>query len=358
VGMAKKVKRKTGKSMIRKVIVIFIVFIFVASLVAIYQVYKGIYRPNVFIKDKGRQYLYIRTGSKFEDVIKSLDENNLIKNHFFFKLLAEKMNYSNNIKPGRYKLRNYMSNKELIELLRSGRQTPVKITINNIRDKEQLCEKISENIESDKKSLEDVLSNESYLSSIGFNSNNILTLFIPNTYELLWNTSALEFMKKMEYEYDLFWNEERKNKAKNINLRPVEVSILASIVELETVKRDERNTVAGVYINRLKKGMLLQADPTVIYANGDYSIKRVLSKHLLYNSPYNTYIHKGLPPGPICIPSITSIDAVLNFNKTNYLYFCASEDFSGHHNFAATIEEHKINARKYQRELNRRKIIN
>jgi len=351
-------RKKKGRSLVKKVIISLLLIFFIGTLVFGYQIYNGIYRPNVFIKNKGKTYLYIHTGAKFDDVLNSLNENNYIHNSFLFQWLADRMNYTNHVKPGRYRLKNNMSNKELIELLRSGNQEAVKITFNNIRDKEQLCEKISKNIEASKSSIRDIFEDKEYLSSIGFNTSNILTMFIPNTYDFLWNTSAEEFMKRMTKEYKIFWTEERKSKAKNIGLSQTEVSILASIVELETIRRDEKNIVAGVYINRLKRGMLLQADPTVIFATGDYTIKRVLSKHLSYNSPYNTYLYKGLPPGPICIPSISSIDAVLNYNKNNFIYFCAKEDFSGYHNFASNIAQHNINARKYQRELNKRKIMN
>jgi len=354
--MAKKTKKK--KSMLRRVIIVVSIILSLMSLLFLYEIYSVIYKPNIFFKDKEKQFFYIPTGSTFEDVEKVLDENNLIKNHFLFRFLADKMNYTHNVKPGKYKLRNRMSNKELLDLLRSGKQNPVKFTLTNLRDKKQLAEKISSNIEASKKSMEDLLNDNAFLNSYGFNKENILSIFIPNTYEMYWNTSAIDFMKRMEKEYNIFWNEERKIKADNLKLTPVEVSILASIVEMESGKSDERPIIASVYLNRLKKGMLLQADPTVIFSAGDYKIKRVTSKHLAIDSPYNTYVYKGLPPGPICIPSINAIESVLDFKKTDFLYFCAKEDFSGFHNFAVSLEEHKVNARKFQRMLNKRKINN
>jgi UPF0755 protein len=201
-----------------------------------------------------------------------------------------------------------------------------------------------------------MLSSYDFASKYGFNEQTIMTMFIPNTYEFYWNTSADEFFERMADEYKKFWTDERKQKAKNIGLSQSEVSILASIVELETQKKDERPTVAGVYINRLKKKMLLQADPTVVFALGDFTINRVLKIHLETDSPYNTYKYSGLPPGPIYLPSISSIDAVLNFENHDYIYFCAKEDFSGYHNFAKTLAQHNENARKFQQALNKRKI--
>ena len=354
--MAKKKRKK--KSLLRKVIIIMVIIISVLAMFFLYETYSIVYRPNVFIKDREKQFLYIPTGSTFEDLEKVLIENNLIKNHFLFRFLADKMNYTNNVKSGKYKLRNRMSNKELIELLRSGKQYPVKFALNSIRDKKQLSDKISSNIEANKKSIEDLLDDNSYLSTLGFNKETVLSIFIPNTYEMYWNTSAIDLMKRMEKEFNSFWNEERKSRAENLKLTPVEVSILASIVEMESVKSDERPIIASVYLNRLKKGMLLQADPTVIFAAGDYKIRRVTSRQLGIDSPYNTYIYKGLPPGPICIPSINAIESVLCFKRSDFLYFCAKEDFSGYHNFAVSMEEHKVNARKFQRMLNKRKINN
>jgi UPF0755 protein len=201
-----------------------------------------------------------------------------------------------------------------------------------------------------------LLNNKDFLSDYGFSPFTVFSMFIPNTYEFYWNTSAEQFFKRMNKEYEKFWNKNRETKAKEIGLTKFKVVILASIVEQETQRVDESPIVAGVYMNRLKKGMRLQADPTVIYAVGDFSIKRLFKRHLDYDSPYNTYLYKGLPPGPISLPSISSVDGVLNYEKHNYIFFCAKEDFSGYHNFASTFSQHSIYARNYQRALNNRRI--
>ena len=201
------------------------------------------------------------------------------------------------------------------------------------------------------------LTDTTFLLETGLNANNVSCLFIPNTYEFYWNTSAKEFVDRMQKEYNKFWNKERLKKSAAIGLTKFEVSALASIVEIESYKKDERPIIAQLYLNRLKKRMKLQSDPTIIFAIGDFTIRRVLTKDLKIKSPFNTYLHKGLPPGPICIPSVNAIDAVLNATKNNYLFMCAKEDFSGYHNFAKTSREHSKNARKYRRALNKRKIM-
>ena len=200
------------------------------------------------------------------------------------------------------------------------------------------------------------LGDEDYCRSLGFDAVTIKTMFIPNTYEVYWNTPADKLVERMKREYDSFWNDERLKKAENIRLSPIEVSILASIVEEETAVPEEYPVVAGLYINRLYKNMPLQADPTVKYAVGDFTLRRILNIHLEVESPYNTYLNGGLPPGPIRIPSVRGIDAVLNYTKHNYIYMCANDDFSGRHNFAVTLSEHNRNAQKYRAELNRRGI--
>ena len=204
--------------------------------------------------------------------------------------------------------------------------------------------------------LEVAFTNTPFLEENGLTEETALTLFIPNTYEMYWNTSREEFFKKMNAEYLKFWNEERRQKAAALNLDPIKVTILASIVDAEALFDKEMPTIAGLYLNRLKKGMLLQADPTVIFANGDFTVKRVTGALLGVDSRYNTYKYVGLPPGPINMPSINAIDAVLNKENNNYLYMCAKEDFSGYHNFAATVQEHNINAKKYREALNQRNI--
>lgn len=349
--MAKKHKKKVFTK-----IILFSLTIIILTLASIaYSYYNKIYKTNVRI-DLKDEFVYIPTGSTFDDVIRILTEEQILSDISSFEWLAEIKKYNKNIKPGKYRIKKGMNNNELINLLRSGKQEPVKLTIRGFRNYQLLAGYVSHKLEADSNSICDIFENEMMAQKYGFNKNTFLCIIIPNTYEFYWNTSAEAFIERMAKEYKKFWNQDRKNKALSIGLSQTEVAILASIIQLETNKKDEMPNIAGVYINRLNKGMFLQADPTVIHAVGDFSIRRVKQEHLTYNSPYNTYLYKGLPPGPICIPYPYSIDAVLNYNKHNFLYFCAREDFSGYHVFAKTLEEHINNARKYQRELNKKKI--
>jgi UPF0755 protein len=322
-----------------------------------YYAYKKIHKPNVRVEtEEGVSFLYIHTGSSFEQVLSSLTENKFLCDPKSFEWMAVKMNYTNSVKPGKYKVSDGMTNRELLTMLRSGNQVPVNVVINNIRFKDGLASAVSRQIEADSIEILKVLNNESFLSVYNFDKQTVMAMFIPNTYELYWNTSAEDFVKRMYKEYLKFWNDKRLKKAAAIDLTTVQISTIASIVEEESQKKSERPTIAGVYINRLKKGMFLQADPTVKFAVGNFSIKRILDKHLEYDSPYNTYKYGGIPPGPICVPSISSIDAVLNYEKHDYIYFCAKEDFSGYHNFARTITQHNNNAAKYRKALNKSRI--
>lgn len=323
-----------------------------------YNIYTKIYNPNVTLTNGKTAYFYIKTGSNFTDVANGLYEGGYIKNRASFEWVSEKKsNFTKNIKPGKYLLKEGMSNNELVDLLRSGKQEPVKLSFDHIRTVKELAGKLSKNIEADSTSIYSLLTDKDFIGKYGLDNKTILTLFIPNTYDFYWNTSAEEMIKKMAVEYKLYWTEDRKQQAKKMNLTQSEVSILASIVQSEqSVRADERPRVAGLYINRLRIGMRLQSDPTVIYAVGDFEIERVIGKHLAVESPYNTYRNLGLPPGPIVLPSVKSLDAVLNYEKHNFIYMCAKEDFSGYHNFAVDYDEHMKNARKYQQELNRRNI--
>lgn len=323
-----------------------------------YTMYTRIYMPNVTLTKSKTAYFYIKTGSNFTDVANGLYEGGYIKNRTSFEWVSQKKsNFTENIKPGKYLLKEGMSNNELVDLLRSGKQEPVKLSFDHIRTIKELAGKVSREIEADSISIYNLLTDRDFVSKYGLDNKTILTLFIPDTYDFYWNTSAEQMVKKMAQEYKSYWTDERKQKAKAMSLSQSEVSILASIVQSEqSVRADERPRVAGLYINRLKIGMRLQSDPTVIYAVGDFEIERVTGKHLAIESPYNTYRNSGLPPGPIVLPSIKSLDAVLNHEKHHYIYMCAKEDFSGYHNFAVNFSEHQINARKFQQELNRRNI--
>ena len=240
--------------------------------------------------------------------------------------------------------------------MRSGAQTPVKITYNSIRTLDQLAKKITTNIEIKPEDFLTALS-DSLIMTLGFSRETIISMFIPNTYEVYWNTSAQELIYKMSKEYKKFWNDERVMSAQALGLSLQEISTLASIVQAEQmVHKAEHKTIAGLYINRLKRRYKLDSDPTLVFAIGDFSIRRVLNKHKTIKSPYNTYLYEGLPPGPICLPSIHAIDAVLHYEQHRYLYMCAKEDFSGYHNFAKTLVEHNKNASRYQRALNKAKL--
>jgi UPF0755 protein len=300
-------------------------------------------------------YLYIPTGSNLDDVVAIIKAQQILNNTESFKWVAGKMNFKN-VKPGKYKITKGLSNIELVRLLRSGKQEPIKLTFQNIRLKTDFAGYIGKNFEIDSLAFLNMLDSIDLVRQYGFDEETIFCMFIPNTYELYWNTSKEKFFERMQKEYVKFWNTERLAQAKAIGLSPVQVSILASIVDQEALLNREMFRIAGVYMNRLNRGIKLEADPTVIFANGDFSVKRVLYKLLQKDSPYNTYKYSGLPPGPICMPSVAAIDAVLHFEKHNYIYFCAKEDFSGLHNFASNVTEHEMNARKFQQALNNRGI--
>ena len=352
----RKFKKKSG---FRKFLISFLVLVLLGGGGMVYELYSRVYIPNIiFTEDTKEKYIYIPTSSDFTKVVEVLSENGLLINSNSFEWLAKQKKYTNNIKPGRYKIDRALNNNELINLLRSGRQTPIKVTFNNLRTKEQLAGRIANQIEADSFSILSYITDTVFQQKLGLNNNNIACLFIPNTYEFYWNTSAEQFVNRMLKEYKLFWDTTRKAKADKIKLNYYEVATLASIVEKEqNIKRDERPEIAGLYLNRIKKKMKLESDPTLIFALGNFTIKRVLNKDKKVDSPFNTYKHRGLPPGPICIPSINSIDAVLNASDHKYIFMCAKEDFSGYHNFAKTYAKHLINARKYQKALNKRKIM-
>ena len=352
----RKFKKKSGFS---KFLLSFLFLAIIGGAGMVYELYSRVYQPNVvFPENTKEKYIYIPTDADFLTVVKVLSENGLLVNSNSFEWLAKQKKYTTNIKAGRYKIDRALNNNELVNLLRSGKQTPIKVTFNNLRTKEQLAGRIANQIEADSFSILSYITDTIFQQKLGLNNNNIACLFIPNTYEFYWNTSAEQFVNRMLKEYKSFWDTTRKAKADKIKLNYYEVATLASIVEKEqNIKRDERPEIAGLYLNRIKKKMKLESDPTLIFALGNFTIKRVLNKDKKVDSPFNTYKHRGLPPGPICIPSINSIDAVLNASDHKYIFMCAKEDFSGYHNFAKTYAKHLINARKYQKALNKRKIM-
>ncbi len=356
--MTRKTRKKNRKTPFwLKVVISIISILIITGGIAAYRLYHAIYEPNIFLGERKTTHIFIPTGSNFNDVKAILYKNGMIVNTNTFEWLAEKKNYRNHIRPGRYLIREDMGNNELINLLRSGNQDPVRLTFNNIRLKEELAGNIARQIEADSLSIIKLLNDPAVLKKYELTPETAKLLFIPNTYEFFWNTSAEQLLERMHREYNNFWNEERIRKAKEINLTPLQVGTLASIVQAETSRPDEYTKVAGVYINRLKRNMPLQADPTIIYAVGDFSIRRVLNRHLEIDSPYNTYKYAGLPPGPITLPETRVLDGVLNYQQHDYLFFCARDDFSGYHAFARTYSQHLANARRYQNALNQRRIM-
>lgn len=314
---------------------------------------RQIFANNTQFEDN-EVYVFIPTDANYEQVQKIVSP--YVEDMGRFDVVAHKKSYPDNVKSGRFLFKKGMNSNELINALRLN--LAVNLAFNNQERLEDFAGRIGSQIEADSLSLLTAFKDPVFMKENGFNEDNVLTMFIPNTYEIYWNTSAIKFRDKMIKEYRNFWNEERTEKAKKQGLTPIQATILASIVHKESVKKDERPRIAGVYLNRLNKGMLLQADPTVIFAvkkqSNDFKqiIKRVLNKDLSVASPYNTYYASGLPPGPIAMPDITALEAVLNPEKHNYIYFCASVTRFGYHEFAVTQAEHEQNAKKYYNWIN------
>ena len=342
----------------KKKITYFLLILLIIAFFGFIFFFKLLFADNIDNHSSKKEHIfYIHTGDTYSKVLKSLKDQHIIKDMESFKLVSSKLKYEESIKPGRYLIDNNTGNLQLVRKLRAGAQDPVKITFNNIQNKEQLAKRIAAQIEATETELLMEFNNQHFLDSLQLTEDNFPTIFLANTYEFYWNTSSKQFISRMLKEYNKFWTEKRKAKAQAIGLTPTEVIILASIVQKESTKYDEYPIISGVYLNRLKIGMPLQADPTVLHALKKLGIsRRVLHADLKIQSPYNTYINKGLPPGPICLPELKSIDETLNAEEHNYLYFCAREDFSGYSNFAESWEQHLENARKYQKALNERNI--
>ncbi len=315
-----------------------------------YYGYQIVFTPNILVGKDDRVFV-IPEGATFKDVQDEFYKGNIVQDLVSFSFMAKIMDYDTQIKPGRYILKSGMTNREVLNMLRGGNQVPVRVSINNVRLTSDLAEKITRNLSIAPGEFSAALIAFAMSNPDGFNAENVLAMFIPNTYEVYFNASADNVIDRFQYEYKKFWNDERKKKAAKIGLTPIEVSILASIVQAESIKKDEAPVIAGLYINRLKQGIALQADPTLVFAAGDFTLKRVLNEHKEIDSPYNTYKYAGLPPGPINMPEIASIDAVLNYQVNDYIYMCAKEDFSGYHNFTENYNEHLRNAQRYQRAL-------
>jgi UPF0755 protein len=300
---------------------------------------------------ESKKNFYIKTGSSFDEVINELEQQKILKNPGTFKLIAKRLKYDANVKPGKYSIEKGSSIYDVTKILKSGRQTAVNLVINKLRTKEDLAQKIAANFECDSAAVINLLNNNDSLLKFGLDTNTAMTAIIPNTYSIYWNTSPVRIFKKLYTEQEKFWTEERKQKAEGLNLSTKQVYTLASIVEEESNNAEDKGKIASVYLNRMKTGMRLSADPTVIFALKDFSIKRVYRKYTEFPSPYNTYLNAGLPPGPICTPSVKTIDAVLNAPATNYLYFVAQPNLTGYSNFASNYQEHMVFAKQYQQWL-------
>lgn len=339
----------------KQLIILIISLLLIIGGVFAFNTYNKIYKPNT-IKEG---FVYIKTNSTLKDV-----ENELrpfLKRVKPFVWVANRKKYGNVIRAGKFKIPKGISNNDLINLLRSGKQTPVKLVFNNQHRLENLAGRIASQIEADSVAILNAMLDKSFLSRNNFNEKTALGMYVPNSYELYWNTSAEQFRDRMFKEYNRFWNDKRTELAKKLNLSRTKVIALASIVQKETAKVSERPTVAGLYLNRIKRKIPLQADPTIIYAlkekhGQDFQVKRVLNKDLEIESPYNTYKNRGIPPSLIAMPDISSIDAVLLAKKHNYIYMCANVDKPGYHAFASTLRQHNVNAAKYHRWMNKQGI--
>lgn len=342
---------------LRNIITLIAVGLLFVALGFAFVMYKNTFSSNTKFAEE-ETYVHIPTNSTYAEAKAILQQ--YIDNYDRFEKLASQFGYEQHIIEGRFLLKKGMNNYDIFQALRKN--IPVKVTFNNQETIEKLAGRLSHQIEPDSITLLRTFTDESFLKEAGFNKEDVLAMFLPNTFEFYWNTTALKVRNTLHKEYLKFWTEERLAKAKKLGLTPNEVSILAAIVQIETAKVDERPKVAGAYLNRLKRDMLLQADPTVVYSKKrlsndfDQIIKRVYLKDLTLNSPYNTYMYKGLPPGMISMPDVSSIDAVLNPETHDYIYFCASVEKMGYHAFAKTIDEHNVNRQKYIDWLNKNKI--
>ena len=302
---------------------------------------------------ENRKYLLIYTGKADKvSIMDSIEKNNFLKSPAVFNFLADKMDVWEKLKPGRYEIKKGENLLSITRMLRNNRQSPVNLVINKLRTNEDLASIMAKNFESDSVEVIDFINNKDSLAKLDVNNYTLMSLIIPNTYTFFWNTTTGRVFKRLKNEQEIFWKKkDRLSKADSLGFTPLQVYTIASIVEEETNQDDEKGNVASVYINRYKSGMPLGADPTIKFALQDFAIKRIYNKYLNVESPYNTYKLRGLPPGPICTPSSKTIDAVLNSPKTNYMYFVAKSDFSGHHTFSSTYAEHLQHAKEYQKAL-------
>lgn len=337
---------------------IFILLVLAALAFAGFWAYENIFKSNVHLNGKKFTYIYIKTNATFDDVLDELYSQNIIDDHASFEWMAKEMDLPEHINSGKYRIDAKMSNRSIAKMIINAKQEKVKLSFNSqIRTKEQFIDYVADKLEIESAELEDYCSNEDILADeYGLNSENFICLIVPKTYEVNWTTHINDLFELLEKSYAEVWTKAKKDKAKSLGYSVPEVVTIASIVQSESGIKTEQQKIAGVYINRLKQDMKLQADPTVVFANGNFDVQRVLSADKEIDSPYNTYRYKGLPPGPICLVNPSVIDAVLNFTKHNYTYFCAKPDFSGYSNFTNDYKVHMKNASAYQEALNKKGI--
>ncbi|MFK7809051.1 MAG: endolytic transglycosylase MltG [Saprospiraceae bacterium] len=337
--------------MLKKILILLFIVLLIGAWFA-KDKYDAVFSPNV-AESLTDPYIYLKEGTTLDDVVTELNKKSILLNESSFRWVANRMNYKDTkVRSGRFKIEPEWSNRRLVRHLRGGQQATVKVVLNNERLLPEVAGKVANVIATDSIQLLNLFNDKKYLTAKGYSKETLMSLFIPNTYDFYWNTTPETFFDRMQKEHKKFWEKDnRLKKAAALNLSKEEVYTLASIVGRETNKNDEKKRIAGVYLNRLRQGILLQADPTVVFATGEFGLRRVLNKHTAIDSPYNTYRYAGLPPGPISMASIASLDAVLNAEKHDYIFFCAKPDYSGYHAFAKTLRGHNENARVYRKWL-------
>jgi UPF0755 protein len=332
----------------KRIITILVLIILVA---VAFISWKVIGPATGFAKEK--KYIYIKTGSDYKDVLASLEKDSIVSGSFYFNLVANRLDYPQKVKAGKYPVKKGMSVLNIVRMLRNGQQEPVKLVVIKYRTKEDLASAVGKRFECDSTAFIHFLNNTDSLKQYGLDSNTVMTTVFPDTYNYFWNTTPSRIFSKLRAKYESYWTADRITKAKELGLTPQTAYTLASIVEEETLKKEDKGKISSVYLNRINKGMRLAADPTVKYALREFGLKRIYEKHLSVESPYNTYKYAGLPPGPICTPSEETIDAVLATPSTKYLFFVAKPGLSGYSNFAENYSEHLKFAREYQQWLDK-----
>lgn len=333
-----------------------VILVFILILFSLIRFAWLVSKPVITGGSNSEYVFHITTGASFRQVVDTLTIRKIVSDRKAFIWWASRIGYPDKILPGRYIVKGGTTNYTFLNILKAGRQTPIRIIVHQVRTSRELAGKLARRLEPDSAAWMAAFTNEKLLSEFGVTPATLFCILSPNTYEFYWNISPEKWLARMKSESNRWWDETRTSRSNSLNLTPCEVVTLASILEKETNKEDERPVMAGVYLNRLRINMALQADPTVVFAWQDFTIRRVMKKHIELQSPYNTYQNTGLPPGPICLPSLNAIEAVLQARQHKYLYFCARADLSGYHEFASTLDEHNRNARKYQSALNRKNI--